>query len=418
MSKLRLFVMLSMTGGVNGLFGAFVSWIASKAMKAAVNHVVENVVDGVSSQVYREIVQQMSSGGSASEAWRAEPLSSYWQGVCNDTNASIGGEYILITGENELKECFKQCRALEACHPLAGSPGCTTYAQVATLRGPEDLLVASTLVDAFGTVIQGGGKSAFVGYRNDIDRCHSDQGPPLDGWHWILNWRRQGNFNAGCTGNLDYGSYMYADRDHPIFDYTPPWNDGQPHSGSWPLYVHYSGVGPYNRSWLSSGGSAAGGMEGVSVFPDTSYWGLSAWNGPNCLCERYSRDACPASPPAVISVQPGVGTLQAALDAARDSDELVLADGIYEGSGDEVIKIEKSITIRAMNARGAILNGQDARRVVSIVTSGSVVLEGLKITGGRGTSSVSASHLRKALHRPNSPLELVLSIARLTAWRV
>ena len=85
---------------------------------------------------------------------------------------------------------------------------------------------------------------------------------------------------------------------------------------------------------------------------------------------------------AVINVQPGAGTLQAALNAASAGDELVLADGIYSSnSGDNVVYIWKSITIRALNPRGAIINGLDQRRCIAI-TSGTVVLEGLDITRG------------------------------------
>ena len=84
---------------------------------------------------------------------------------------------------------------------------------------------------------------------------------------------------------------------------------------------------------------------------------------------------------AVINVQPGAGTLQAALNAASAGDELILANGTYTGSGTNVLDIGKTITIRALHTRGAILNGQSARRVVAI-TSGTVVLEGLDITGG------------------------------------
>ena len=102
---------------------------------------------------------------------------------------------------------------------------------------------------------------------------------------------------------------------------------------------------------------------------------------------------------AVIDVQPGAGTLQAALNAASDGDELVLANGTYTGSGAEVLEVGKSVTIRALHARGAILDGENARRVVSI-TSGTVVLEGLDIT--RGSSSVRAPqdlNVATALHR-------------------
>ena len=88
---------------------------------------------------------------------------------------------------------------------------------------------------------------------------------------------------------------------------------------------------------------------------------------------------------AVINVQPGAGTLQAALNAASDGDELVLADGTYTSSGTNVLEVGKSVTIRALHARGAILDGENARRVVSI-TSGTVVLEGLDIARGSASS--------------------------------
>ena len=84
---------------------------------------------------------------------------------------------------------------------------------------------------------------------------------------------------------------------------------------------------------------------------------------------------------AVITVQPGSGTLQAAVDAASDGDELILEDGTYTGSGSNVLDIGKSITIRAQNPGQAILDGEEAQGVVSI-TSGSVELTGLNITKG------------------------------------
>ena len=84
---------------------------------------------------------------------------------------------------------------------------------------------------------------------------------------------------------------------------------------------------------------------------------------------------------AVITVQPGSGTLQAAVDAASDGDELILEDGTYTGSGSNVLDIGKSITIRAQNPGQAILDGEEARSVVSI-TSGTVELIGLHITKG------------------------------------
>ena len=84
---------------------------------------------------------------------------------------------------------------------------------------------------------------------------------------------------------------------------------------------------------------------------------------------------------------PGEDTLQAALTAASPGDELVLADGTYTGNGgnagsaDNVLVINKDITIRAQNAGQAVLDGQGTRRVL-YVWSGTVSLEGLNITNG------------------------------------
>ena len=90
---------------------------------------------------------------------------------------------------------------------------------------------------------------------------------------------------------------------------------------------------------------------------------------------------------ATTTVSPGAGTLQAAVNAASAGDTLVLADGTYTGSGTNVLEISKDITIRAQNSGQAVVDGQNARRVVHI-TSGTVALEGLKIT--KGSASVSS----------------------------
>ena len=65
-------------------------------------------------------------------------------------------------------------------------------------------------------------------------------------------------------------------------------------------------------------------------------------------------------------VQPGVGTLQEALNRAPDGSELVLADGTYRGSGSHLLTITKSITIRAEHPGRAVLDGEEARCVVQI----------------------------------------------------
>ena len=91
---------------------------------------------------------------------------------------------------------------------------------------------------------------------------------------------------------------------------------------------------------------------------------------------------------AVIHLQPGAN-LQTEVTNANPGDELVLGDGTYTGSGtaqqgDNMLYINKDITIRALNPGQVVLDGQNARRVIYIA-SGNVVLEGLDITRGSAT---------------------------------
>ena len=94
-----------------------------------------------------------------------------------------------------------------------------------------------------------------------------------------------------------------------------------------------------------------------------------------------------------INVSPGAN-LQTVVDNANAGDEIVLADGTYTGSGtsqfgSNMLYINKDITIRALNPGQAVLDGQNARRVM-YVSSGTVVLDGLNINRGQ-TSYVRAS---------------------------
>ena len=73
--------------------------------------------------------------------------------------------------------------------------------------------------------------------------------------------------------------------------------------------------------------------------------------------------------------------MQAALNAAWSGDELLLADGTYTGSGTAVLEMSKNITVRAMNAGQAILDGEGSRRVINI-QGGTILLDGLNITRG------------------------------------
>jgi hypothetical protein len=85
-----------------------------------------------------------------------------------------------------------------------------------------------------------------------------------------------------------------------------------------------------------------------------------------------------------VTVKPGVGTLQKAVNRAPDGGELVLSDGTYHGSGSHVLSITKSITIRALHAGRAVLDGEEARCVVKTSNGAAVELDGLKITRGKG----------------------------------
>ena len=83
-----------------------------------------------------------------------------------------------------------------------------------------------------------------------------------------------------------------------------------------------------------------------------------------------------------INVSPG-DNLQTAVDNAQPGDELILADGNYTAeAGDNMLLVNKNITIRAQNPGQAVLDGQDARRVMYIL-SGAVTLDGLNITHGK-----------------------------------
>ena len=124
---------------------------------------------------------------------------------------------------------------------------------------------------------------------------------------WIHSWHSDDDF-------------IYADPDHPSFDYSPPMggacSQGSCSRGSWPVYVHYTGVGK----------SESDDTPALYVMPDT-WWtthsipfvgstsGL-AWTGPNCMCERYSRDACPPPPPPAPFVY--VATPRSWADARQD----------------------------------------------------------------------------------------------------
>lgn len=96
----------------------------------------------------------------------------------------------------------------------------------------------------------------------------------------------------------------------------------------------------------------------------------------------------------VIQVPAG-SNLQEAFDVAEDGATLVLADGTYLGSGpnEQVLKVNRSITIQANSSRQAVLVGDLDRRVISIevLMPEKVILVGLVIKGGSTSVSVCSS---------------------------
>ena len=80
------------------------------------------------------------------------------------------------------------------------------------------------------------------------------------------------------------------------------------------------------------------------------------------------------------NVASGQNTLSNALAAASAGDTLVLADGTYTLTS--TLTIDKDITIRASNQGQAILDGENSKRVI-LVSTGTVVLDGLSITNGQ-----------------------------------
>ena len=91
---------------------------------------------------------------------------------------------------------------------------------------------------------------------------------------------------------------------------------------------------------------------------------------------------------ATINVPADYTTIQAAIDAAADGDEVVVAPGTYTGTGDEVVNmLGKAITLRASGTpEETIIDGEDTRRGIlcnSGETINGTLIEGFTITGGR-----------------------------------
>lgn len=110
-------------------------------------------------------------------------------------------------------------------------------------------------------------------------------------------------------------------------------------------------------------------------------------------------------------VDPGRGTLQTAVNEASEGAVLEL-NGTYTGSGDSVLVIAQSVTLRAVGM--AVIDGERARRGV-LISGGTVEIEGLTITRGRVSARASCP-FRELVPSPHAP-SLTFPIAYLDRAR-
>jgi parallel beta-helix repeat protein len=89
---------------------------------------------------------------------------------------------------------------------------------------------------------------------------------------------------------------------------------------------------------------------------------------------------------ATINVPADYTTIQAAVDAASNGDEILVAPGTYTGTGDQVVDmLGKAITLRASGTpEQTIIDGEGARLVIACHggEGTDTVIEGFTITGG------------------------------------
>ena len=88
-------------------------------------------------------------------------------------------------------------------------------------------------------------------------------------------------------------------------------------------------------------------------------------------------------------------TIQAAVDAALDGDEIIVAPGEYTSTADNIVRIEgKRLSIRANGTpEETVLNGEDARRCILIsggATQGTII-SGFSIINGRAPEGAGIS---------------------------
>ena len=98
---------------------------------------------------------------------------------------------------------------------------------------------------------------------------------------------------------------------------------------------------------------------------------------------RLSESPHPPLPSGSQWVESGRGTLQESYESAASGGELVLAEGIFTGSGSAVLHVSgKNVTIRAFTPGNTTLDGEDARGVVYVEAGSFLTVLGLVITRG------------------------------------
>jgi len=78
-------------------------------------------------------------------------------------------------------------------------------------------------------------------------------------------------------------------------------------------------------------------------------------------------------------------TLQATVDNARPGTVLMLLPGNYTGTGEQVLAINKELTLKACRSGMATLDGEGIRPVLSVASSAGAAFHGLRIMRGRTT---------------------------------
>mgnify|MGYP000243087475 CR=1 FL=1 len=149
-------------------------------------------------------------------------------------------------------------------------------------------------------------------------------------------------------------------------------------------------IDPGRADFRLAAGSPCIGRADPGAYPDLDYDGYVRSFGPRAdvgAFERYA-GACFVR----VGESRVYTTVQEAVDVASAGDE-VLAAGYCTGEGDNVVEIDKSLTLRGgytatdwlasdPDARRTVLDGEGVRRVIYINQSGAALIEGLDIYNG------------------------------------